>query len=617
MTSGEGQRTALTDERRRPSTSDRKGQSRRAAPKVVILPRTLTVKRLAELTRISPIDVIKQLMRNGVMASMNQVIDFEVATLVTSAFGVRVKPEEEREPASSAGALLETSDDEIDPSKLAVRSPVVTILGHVDHGKTTLLDTIRRSRVTDSEVGGITQHIGAYQVNYNGQDITFLDTPGHEAFTAIRARGARVTDIAVLVIAADDGMMPQTIEALNHAKAANVPVVVAVNKMDRPDADSEKVKRQLAEQGLVPEEWGGDVIVTPISAIQGDGIDDLLENILVVSEISELKADPDRRATGVVIEAKLDKSRGALATVLVQNGTLGVGNPLVAGTSWGRIKAMTNDLGKRVKEAGPSVPVEVMGFDSLPEAGDVFQVLPDERTVRDIVVQRLREKELENSGARALTLEEIYTGVNAGEVKELNLIIKADVQGSIEAVCSALERMESDRVKVSILHAGSGTITETDVLLASASKAIIIGFSTTTQQGVERLAEREGVEIRHYNIIYRLIEDVEKALRGILESTYAEVVQGHAEVRVVFSVGRRNRIAGCMVSDGRLTRGVNVRVIRGGEVIHNGSISSIRHFKEEVNEITAGFECGVGLAGYTDFEEGDVLETYRRERVSA
>ena len=617
MTSGEGQRTALTDERRRPSTSDRKGQSRRAAPKVVILPRTLTVKRLAELTRISPIDVIKQLMRNGVMASMNQVIDFEVATLVTSAFGVRVKPEEEREPASSAGALLEASDDEIDPSKLVVRSPVVTILGHVDHGKTTLLDTIRRSRVTDSEVGGITQHIGAYQVNYNGQDITFLDTPGHEAFTAIRARGARVTDIAVLVIAADDGMMPQTIEALNHAKAANVPVVVAINKMDRPDADSEKVKRQLAEQGLVPEEWGGDVIVTPISAIQGDGIDDLLENILVVSEVSEFKADPDRRATGVVIEAKLDKSRGALATVLVQNGTLRVGNALVAGTSWGRIKAMTNDLGRRVKEADPSVPVEVMGFDSLPEAGDVFQVLTDERTVRDIVVQRLREKELENAGARALTLDEIYTGVNAGEVKELNLIIKADVQGSIEAVCSALERMESDRVKVSILHAGSGTITETDVLLASASKAIIIGFSTTTQQGVERLAEREGVEIRHYNIIYRLIEDVEKALRGILESTYAEVVQGHAEVRAVFSVGRRNRIAGCMVSDGRLTRGVNVRVIRGGEVIHSGSISSIRHFKEEVNEITAGFECGVGLAGYTDFEEGDVLETYRRERVSA
>ena len=617
MTSGEGQRTALTDERRRPSTSDRKGQSRRTAPKVVILPRTLTVKRLAELTRISPIDVIKQLMRNGVMASMNQVIDFEVATLVTSAFGVRVKPEEEREPASSAGALLEASGDEIDPSKLVTRSPVVTILGHVDHGKTTLLDTIRRSRVTDSEVGGITQHIGAYQVNYNGQDITFLDTPGHEAFTAIRARGARVTDIAVLVIAADDGMMPQTIEALNHAKAANVPVVVAVNKMDRPDADSEKVKRQLAEQGLVPEEWGGDVIVTPISAIQGDGIDDLLENILVVSEISELKADPDRRATGVVIEAKLDKSRGALATVLVQNGTLRVGNTLIAGTSWGRIKAMTNDLGKRVKEADPSVPVEVMGFDSIPEAGDVFQVLTDEKTVREIVVQRLREKELENSGARALTLEEIYTGVSAGEVKELNLIIKADVQGSTEAVCSALERLESDRVKVSILHAGSGTITETDVLLASASKAIIIGFSTTTQQGVERLAEREGVEIRHYNIIYRLIEDVEKALRGILESTYAEVVQGHAEVRAVFSVGRRNRIAGCMVSDGRLTRGVNVRVIRGGEVIHNGSISSIRHFKEEVNEITAGFECGVGLAGYTDFEEGDVLETYRRERVSA
>ena len=613
----ERQQSAVTDEKRRPATSERRGQARKAAPKVVVLPQTLTVKRLAELTRISPIDAIKQLMRNGIMASMNQVIDFEVATLVTSAFGVRVKPEEERAAAPSTSALLKAFDGEIDASKLVVRSPVVTILGHVDHGKTTLLDTIRRSRVTDSEVGGITQHIGAYQVNYNGKEITFLDTPGHEAFTAIRARGARVTDIAVLVVAADDGMMPQTIEALDHAKAANVPVVVAINKMDRPDADSDKVKRQLAEQGLILEEWGGDVMATPISAIQGDGIDDLLENILVISEVSELKADPDRRATGVVIEAKLDKSRGALATVLVRNGTLRVGDPMIAGTSWGRIKAMTNDLGKRVKEVAPSVPAEVMGFDSLPEAGDVFQVLPDERTVRDIVVQRLREKELENSGGRALTLEEIYTRVKTGEVKELNLVIKADVQGSIEAVCSALERLESDRVKVSILHAGSGTITETDVLLASASKAIIIGFSTTTQQGVERLAEREGVEIRHYNIIYRLIEDVEKALKGILESTYTEVVQGHAEVRVTFSVGRRNRIAGCMVSDGRLTRGANVRVIRGGEVIHNGSISSIRHFKEEVNEITAGFECGIGLAGYTAFEEGDVLETYRRERVSA
>ena len=613
----EGQQTAVTSERRRPATSERKGQTRKAAPKVVVLPQTLTVKRLAELTRISPIDAIKQLMRNGIMASMNQVIDFEVATLVTSAFGVRVKPEEGGAAAPSASVLLESFDGEIDSSKLVVRSPVVTILGHVDHGKTTLLDTIRRSRVTDSEVGGITQHIGAYQVVYNDREITFLDTPGHEAFTAIRARGARVTDIAVLVVAADDGMMPQTIEALDHAKAANVPVVVAINKMDRPDADSDKVKRQLAEQGLVVEEWGGDVIATPISAIQGDGIDDLLENILVVSEISELKADPDRRASGVVIEAKLDKSRGALATVLVQNGTLRVGDPTIAGTSWGRIKAMTNDSGRRVKEAAPSVPVEVMGFDSLPEAGDVFQVLPDERTVRGIVVQRLREKESESSGARALTLEEIYTRVKTGEVKELNLVIKGDVQGSIEAVCSALERLENDRVKVSILHAGSGTITETDVLLASASKAIIIGFSTTTQQGVERLAEREGVEIRHYNIIYRLIEDVEKALKGILESTYTEVVQGHAAVRVIFSVGRRNRIAGCMVSDGRLTRGANVRVIRGGEVIHNGSISSIRHFKEEVNEITTGFECGIGLAGYTDFEEGDVLETYRRERVSA
>ena len=612
--SSEAQKTIVADGGQQPEKSEKRAQVRRAAPKTVMLPRVITVKRLAQLTQISPIDAIKQLMRNGIMASMNQVINFELATLVTSAFGIKVKLEEGTTPA--AGPSLRAAA-ETDPSNLVTRSPVVTILGHVDHGKTTLLDTIRKSRIAAGEVGGITQHIGAYRVAYKDREIAFLDTPGHEAFTAIRARGARVTDIAVLVVAADDGVMPQTVEALDHAKAAGVPIVVAINKIDRPDADPDRVKRQLGEQGLVLEEWGGDVIVAPISAIQANGIEDLLESILVVAELADLKADPERPGTGVVIEAKLDRTRGPLATVLVQNGTLKIGEHVLAGTSFGRVRAMFNDVGQRIKEAGPSVPVEIMGFDPLPEAGDVFLVVPDEKTAREVSSERLREKETERASMRALTLEEINTRISAGEVKELSLVIKADVQGSVEAVCSALERLEDDRVKVRILHAGSGTIAESDILLASASKAIVVGFTTSTQPGVERLAEREGVEIRHYDIIYRLVEDVEKALKGILESTYTEVVQGHAEVRTIFSLSRRVKIAGCMVADGRISRGALVRVLRDGAVIHDGSISSLRHFKQEVNEITSGSECGVGLADYAEFEEGDVLETYRRERARA
>ena len=597
-----------------PGTVKSEKKTRKVSAKPLVLPSTLTVKRLAELARISPIDAIKQLMRNGIMASINQVIDFEVATLVTSAFGIKVKREE---GAVSPGVPSLEALEEADPSKLIPRSPVVTILGHVDHGKTTLLDTIRKSRVAEGEVGSITQHIGAYQVSYNNKQVTFLDTPGHEAFTAIRARGAQVTDIAVLVVAADDGVMPQTIEAVAHAKAAGVPIVVAINKMDKPDANPDFVKGQLAEQGLVLEEWGGDVITVPISAIRGDGIDDLLENILVVAEVADLKADPDRPAAGVVIEARLDRNRGPLATLLVQSGTLNVGDYVLAGTAYGRVRALANDLGKRIKDSGPSIPVEVMGFNPLPEAGDAFVAVPDEKTAKSVADERLREKEIELSSVRALTLEEVYTRINAGEVKELNLVLKADVQGSVEAVISSLEQLDDEKVKVRILHAGSGSITEGDVLLASASKAIVVGFATSTEPGVERLAEREGVEIRHYDIIYRLIEDVEKALKGILETTYVEAVQGHAEVRVIFPMGRRRgKIAGCMVTGGRISRGALVRLLRDGEVIHVGSIASLRHFKEEVNEMTANFECGVGLAGYNDFEEGDVLETYRREKAS-
>ena len=594
-------------------TAEKRASHRKVAPKVVVLPQTLTIKRLAELTDISPIDAIKQLMRNGIMASVNQTIDFEMATLITSAFEVRVRPEEAATPGSAGSSK---APEDTDPAKLVARAPVVTILGHVDHGKTTLLDSVRKSHVAAGEAGGITQHIGAYQVTYDGREITFLDTPGHEAFTAIRARGARATDIAILIVAADDGVMPQTREALDHARAAGVPIVVAINKIDVPEADPDRVKRQLGEQGLVLEEWGGDVITVPISAIQGDGIEELLQNILAVAEVADLKGDPDTLASGVVIESKLDRNRGPLATVLVQNGTLRIGDTVVAGSAYGRVKAMANERGERTKEAGPSVPVEVMGFNPLPDAGDVFVVVPNEKAAREIVDQRARQTDTELFNTHALTLEEVNTKVSAGEIKELNLVVKADVQGSVEAVCSSLERLEGERVKVRVLHAGSGSITDSDVLLASASNAIVLGFNTSTEPRVERLAEREGVEIRHYAIIYRLLEDIDKALSGILETTFVEVTQGHAEIRAIFSMGRRTRIAGCMVTDGRVSRSALVRVLREGVVIHAGTISSLRHFKEEVNEMATGFECGVGMAGYNDFQEKDVLETYRKERAT-
>ncbi len=614
MTTESPQRTAATEEPGAQAT-ERRPRQRKSAPSVVELPSTLTVKRLSELTGISSIDTIKQLMRNGIMASMNQIIDYEIGALVASAFGVRTRPEQETGDSAAAATVPVAA---VDPDRLVHRPPIVTILGHVDHGKTTLLDAIRRSRVAQGEVGQITQHIGAYQVEHNGQKITFLDTPGHEAFTAIRARGASVTDIAILVVAADDGVMPQTVEALNHAKAAEVPIIVAINKMDRPDSDPDRVKRQLGEQGLVFEDWGGDVISVPMSATQGEGIDDLLENLLLVAEIADLKADPERKASGVVVEAKLDRNRGPLATLLVQSGTLRVGDYIVAGSCYGRVRAMSNDLGKRVTEVAPAFPLELMGFGSLPEAGDPFETVQDERSARSLAESRQQEKEAGRSAARALTLEELQTRIDSGETKELNLVIKADVQGSVEAVVGSLERLNDGRARVRILHAGSGSVTDSDILLAAASDAIVIGFSTTTQQGVDRLAEREGVEIRYYDIIYHLVEDIEKALQGILEATQREVIVGHAEVRAIFSIGRRNQnIAGCMVTDGRMTRNAMVRVLRGGRNLINGTVTSLRHFKEEVNEMNAGFECGIGVASFYDFEEGDVLETYRMEKGRA
>lgn len=585
---------------------------RRSGPsRTLVLPQTLTVKHLSELIDQSPVDVIKQLMRNGIMVSMNQVVDHEVAALVTAAYGIRTRV---AEPVAEKGALVGASNGAEDVDSLAGRPPVVTILGHVDHGKTSLLDSIRNAHVADREVGGITQHIGAYQVDYQGNKITFLDTPGHAAFTAIRSRGARVTDIAVLVVAADDGIMPQTEEAIDHARAADVPIVVAINKMDLPGADPERVKRQLSQHNLLVEDWGGEVISVPVSARTGDGIDDLLENLLVVAEISELKANPSRPASGAVIEAKLDRKRGPTATVLVQSGTLQVGDYIVAGTAWGRVKALANDRGRVVKEVVPGAPAEVLGFGSLPEAGDLMSVFPTERLARATATDRERLKASQQSQARALTLEEVVKQIDAGDIKELNLVLKADVQGSVEAVRQSLERLTDAEARVRILHAGSGNVTESDVLLASASGAIIVGFAVGNALGVERVAERMGVEIRHYAIIYQMIEDIEQALHGMLEPAYTDIIIGQAEVREIFPSRRNVKIAGCRVIEGRINRGANIRVMREGAALEETAIGSLRHFREEVNEITNGMDCGIILAGFNDFELGDILQAHRQER---
>jgi translation initiation factor IF-2 len=511
--------------------------------------------------------------------------------------------------AKGPAAAVATAEDEAD---LVTRPPVITVLGHVDHGKTSLLDSIKNSNVADQEVGGITQHIGAYQVESGGHPITFLDTPGHAAFTAIRARGARVTDIAVLVVAADDGIMPQTLEAINHAKAAKVPIVVAINKMDLPGADPERVKRQLSEQELLVEDWGGDVISVDVSAKTGDGIDTLLENLLLVAEIGELKANPNKPAKGVVIEAKLDRKRGPSTTVLVQEGTLSIGDFIVAGGSYGRVKAMTNDQGKPVQAVLPGYPAEVLGFNSVPEAGDPLSVASTERAGRALAESVGKSNAGSAGQGRALTLEEVVNQVD--EVKELNLVVKADVQGSVEAVRGALERLVDEDATVRVLHSGSGAVTESDILLASASEAIVISFSIGAEPSAERLANRMGVEIRHYNIIYQLIDDVEKALHGMLDPVYTEIIVGRAEVREVFEGRRGTQIAGCRVSEGRMVRNGDVRVVRGGAVVENSTISSLRHFREEVNEMNAGTECGIVLQGFNDYQEGDILEVHRQER---
>jgi translation initiation factor IF-2 len=570
----------------------------------------MTVQYLSEVLNQNPIDVIKQLMRNGIMASMNQVVDYQVATLVSTALGIRTSMVEA--PTAAKESLTKVAEGQ-DDADMVVRPPVVTVLGHVDHGKTSLLDSIKNSQVADREIGGITQHIGAYQVESDGNPITFLDTPGHAAFTAIRARGARVTDIAVLVVAADDGIMPQTMEAINHAKAAEVPIVVAINKMDLPGADPERVKRQLSEQELLVEDWGGDVISVDVSAKTGDGIDSLLENLLLVAEIGELKANPNRSAEGVVIEAKLDRKRGPSTTILVQEGTLNVGDFIVAGGAFGRVKAMTNDQGKSVQSVPPGCPAEILGFGTVPEAGDQLSVTINEREARSRAEQGTKVGSQSTQG-RALTLEEVVNQVDTDEVKELNLVVKADVQGSVEAVRGALEKLVDEDATVRVLHAGSGAVTESDILLASASEAIVISFSIGSEPSAERLADRMGVEIRHYNIIYQLIDDVEKALHGMLDPVYTEVIVGRAEVREIFEGRRGTQIAGCRVSEGRMVRNADVRVMRDGQAIEDSTISSLRHFRDEVNEMNAGTECGVILQGFNEYQEGDILEVHRQER---
>jgi len=575
-----------------------------APAKTLELPATVVVRDLAELLHTTPIEVIKELMKQGVMASINQSVSYDAAAVVASQMGYEPHLQGEEE------ITVERREVQEDAAKLQHRPPVVTVMGHVDHGKTSILDAIRKTNVTGQEAGGITQHIGAYQVEVDSQKITFVDTPGHEAFTAMRARGATVTDIAILVVAADDGVMPQTLEAIDHAKAAGVPIIVAINKVDLPDANPDRVKQQLAERELVIEEWGGDVIAIPVSAKTGDGIKDLLEHILLVAEVSELKADPDRPAEGTIIESELDPSRGPMATTIVRTGTLRVGDSLVAGDTWGRVKAMFDDRGHRLKAVGPSFPAKIMGLSDVPRAGDLLIVVADERAAREVM--EAREREQGAAAQRAATLEAFSSDVAAGRARELNVVLKADVQGSLEAVQQALEGLASERARVRVIHTGTGKISESDVMLARASSGVIIGFNVRTEPGAVRIADAEGVDIRHYDIIYRLTEDIERALKGIMEPITEEVIDGHAEVRAVFKV-RGGRVAGCMVTDGLVRRNSQLRVKRGAEVVRTSRVSSLRRFQEDVREVQAGLECGIGVEGFSDVQEGDVIEAFHTE----
>jgi translation initiation factor IF-2 len=588
--------------------------------KKIELASSITVRDLAQVMQTSPIDVIKALMSNGVMASINQPIDFDTAAIVASEMGFEAIPESPQIVEQDFGeipqwrkAIAKEADENLES-----RPPVVTILGHVDHGKTTLLDAVRETNVAEGEVGGITQHIGAYQAEHNGHLITFLDTPGHAAFTAMRARGAQGADIVILVVAADDGVMPQTREAIAHAKAAKVPIIVALNKIDKQNADPDRVRQQLAEVGLVPDDWDGDTIVVPLSAKRREGLEDLLEAIVLVSDNMDIRANPNGQVIGTVIEAELDKAKGPMATLLVQNGTLNLGDVVVVGQALGRLKALFDFRGRRIRKAGPSTPVSVMGLNEVPQAGDLFQVVPSEREARTIVAEKSQPDDQVASGKKAqITLEQLYDQYQAGEVHELRLIIKADVQGSLEPIISSLKDLCTEELTVNILHAETGNITENDVMLAAASKAVIIGFSVQADVSARRLAEKEGVSIRLYDIIYRMIEDIEMALSGMLEPVEKETVLGHAEVRKVFRISKVGNIAGCYILDGEIRRNLRAKVIRDGEVVAIGEISSIKHLQEDVREIRQGFECGIAIRNFSDFIEGDRIECVQVEKVAA
>jgi translation initiation factor IF-2 len=585
----------------------------------VHIPEAIVVADLAELLEVTPVDVIKELMKNGVMATINQIVDFDTAAVVATDLGFSPEEEEQAEaPTAEDEAAASTSLRvvEEDSADLAPRPPVVTVLGHVDHGKTTLLDTIRRTKVTEGEAGGITQHIGAYQAKGpDGRPVTFIDTPGHEAFTQMRARGARVTDVAIIVVAADDGVMPQTREAIDHAKAAGVPIVVALNKIDANNANPDRVKTQLMETGLVPEEYGGDQIVVPVSALKGEGIDALLENVLAVADLQDLKANPKRDAVGVVLEAATDRNRGVVATVLVQTGTLRQGEAVLAGLAYGRIKAMTDAEGTRVKEAGPSTPVEILGLSEVPPAGERLVVMKSDKEARAEAERRRRATAAGETAGTAVTLESLFGEIHKGNVQDFNLVLKADVQGSVEPLVQTLEDLSVDEVNVKVIHASVGSITESDVQLAVASKGVIIGFNTTPEPGAKRLADQEGVEIRQYNVIYDIVDDVEKAVKGMLEPIYEERHDANVEVRQVFRLGRRNAIAGCYVREGTVRRGQRARVLRGGEVLHDGDLASLKRFNDDVREVASGFECGIQVVGFEDFQEGDEISTYHMEQV--
>ncbi|SDL00282.1 bacterial translation initiation factor 2 (bIF-2) [Clostridium cochlearium] len=572
---------------------------------------TITVKELSDRLEKTYAEVIKELMMMGVMAGVNQEIDFEIAEKLGEKFNAMIVKKEVDVLEEAVEQYIEEDEEE----GTVKRPPVVTVMGHVDHGKTSLLDAIRKEQVAGSEAGGITQHIGAYTITINGEKITFLDTPGHEAFTSMRARGAQITDIVILVVAADDGIMPQTEEAINHCKAANVPVVVAINKMDRAGANPDKVKQQLAEKGLVSEDWGGDTITVPVSAHTKEGIDTLLEMVLLTAEIQELKSNPSRKAKGTVIDAKLDKGRGPVASLIVQNGTLHSGDSIIVGTTYGRIRAMFDDKGRKIKSAGPSIPVEILGLSEVPSAGDRFYVVKDEKTAREMAEKRKEKSRNEYLSTNKVSLEDLYSQIKEGKIKELNIIVKADVQGTIEAIRQSLEKLSTDEVKVRVIHGGVGAITETDVILANASSAVIIGFNVRPDSNAIVAAEKENVEIKTYRVIYSAIEDIKKAMIGMLEPEYKEVIQGRAEVRMTYKISSVGTVAGCYVQSGKITRNSNVRIIREGIVIFESELASLKRFKDDVKEVASGYECGIMIEKFNDIKEGDVIEAYTMEAV--